>query len=48
MGSVWPRAAGGDTTNPSMIALARRVKESLDPEGILNPGVFWGDLPGVG
>jgi FAD/FMN-containing dehydrogenase len=31
------------TTDPAAIDLARRVKHSLDPNGILNPGVFWGD-----
>jgi FAD/FMN-containing dehydrogenase len=30
------------TTDPAAIELARRVKHSLDPKGILNPGVFWG------
>jgi FAD/FMN-containing dehydrogenase len=30
------------TTDPGSIELARRVKEALDPNRILNPGVFWG------
>jgi FAD/FMN-containing dehydrogenase len=31
------------TTDPAAIEFARRIKHSLDPQGILNPGVFWGD-----
>jgi FAD/FMN-containing dehydrogenase len=30
------------STDPTAIELARRVKETLDPGRILNPGVFWG------
>ncbi len=30
------------TTDPGSIELARRVKEALDPNRILNPQVFWG------
>jgi FAD/FMN-containing dehydrogenase len=31
------------TTDPAAIELARGIKHALDPKGILNPGVFWGD-----
>lgn len=31
------------TTEPSVVTLARRVKDSLDPNGILNPAVYWRD-----
>jgi FAD/FMN-containing dehydrogenase len=37
--SDWWRRA----TDPAAIELARRIKHSVDPKGILNPGVFWGD-----
>jgi FAD/FMN-containing dehydrogenase len=30
------------TTDPSLLAQSRRVKEALDPDNILNPRVFWG------
>jgi FAD/FMN-containing dehydrogenase len=30
------------TTEPSVLAFQRRVKEALDPDRILNPAVFWG------
>jgi FAD/FMN-containing dehydrogenase len=31
------------TTEPSVLAFHRRVKEALDPDRIMNPAVFWGD-----
>jgi FAD/FMN-containing dehydrogenase len=31
------------TTEPSVLAFQRTVKEALDPDWILNPAVFWGD-----
>lgn len=31
------------TTEPSVLAFQRRVKETLDPDRLLNPAVFWGD-----
>ncbi len=30
------------TTDPSLLAQNRRIKEALDPANILNPKVFWG------
>ena len=30
------------TTDPSMLAQSRRIKQALDPANILNPRVFWG------
>jgi FAD/FMN-containing dehydrogenase len=30
------------TTDPSLLAQSRRIKEALDPDNILNPRVFWG------
>ena len=36
-------------TDPSVVALLRRLKHAFDPEGILNPGVlFAGDVPAGG
>jgi FAD/FMN-containing dehydrogenase len=31
------------TTESSLLAFHRRVKEALDPDRIMNPAVFWGD-----
>jgi FAD/FMN-containing dehydrogenase len=31
------------TTDPSLLAFHRHVKEALDPDRIMNPAVFWGD-----
>ena len=33
----WPQAAG-----PAVDALHRRIKQALDPQGLLNPGKFLG------
>jgi glycolate oxidase len=30
------------STDPSIVETARRLKDALDPGGILNPRVFWG------
>jgi FAD/FMN-containing dehydrogenase len=30
------------STDPSLLAVNRRMKDALDPDGILNPEVFWG------
>jgi len=32
---VFPR------TDPALNALSKRVKESFDPKGVLNPGRMW-------
>jgi len=31
------------TTDPSLLAFHRHVKEALDPDRIMNPAVLWGD-----
>jgi FAD/FMN-containing dehydrogenase len=31
------------STDPALLAVNRRIKEALDPTGILNPEVFWGE-----
>jgi FAD/FMN-containing dehydrogenase len=37
--SEWWRRA----TDPALLRLARAMKQLLDPTGILNPALFWGD-----
>jgi FAD/FMN-containing dehydrogenase len=36
--SAWWR----QVTEPALLAQTRKLKDALDPSGILNPSVFWG------